>query len=213
MGVSACPCSAASSSTRSPRRCSWSPRICSSIPARVLRRSSTTLAGVASRISPIADSGRPAPSSHRIRPTRATCSRVWARQASRVSGTSSRPTERWWRTALTVVPVSSASRRIRMSTVPHATSRRTQAVRRHEPSRYVRRPRHVRRLRSSGRTGSCRGVRRRGARSSRVSGRSGWSLRSGPVHESEWAAMSRVAGPLGAGTPEAVRKGCRRAGG
>ena len=70
MGVSACPCSAASSSTRSPRRCSWSPRICSSIPARVLRRSSTTLAGVASRISPIANSGRPAPSSHRIRPAR-----------------------------------------------------------------------------------------------------------------------------------------------
>ncbi|ERK60883.1 hypothetical protein HMPREF0682_1846 [Propionibacterium acidifaciens F0233] len=31
-------------------------------------------------------------------------------------------------------------------------------------------------------------------------------------HESEWAAMSRVAGPLGAGTPEAVRKGRRRAG-
>jgi transposase len=30
-------------------------------------------------------------------------------------------------------------------------------------------------------------------------------------HESEWAAMRRVAGLLGAGTPETVRKWCRRA--
>ena len=30
-------------------------------------------------------------------------------------------------------------------------------------------------------------------------------------HESEWAAMGRVAGLLGVGTPETVRKWCRQA--
>ena len=97
-----------------------------------------------------------------------------------------------------------------MSTVPHATSRRTQAVRRHEPSRYVRRPRHVRRLRSSGRTGSCRGVRRRGARSSRMSGRSGWSLRSGPVTS---RSGRRCRGSPGRSAPGPRRRSGRGAGG
>lgn len=41
-------------------------------------------------------------------------------------------------------------------------------------------PRQVRRLRSLGRMESCQGVRRRGTRPSCVSGRSGWSPRSGP---------------------------------
>jgi hypothetical protein len=42
-------------------------------------------------------------------------------------------------------------------------------------------PRRVRRLRSLGRMESCQGVRRRGTRPSCVSGRSGWSPRSGPI--------------------------------
>lgn len=56
--------------------------------------------------------------------------------------------------------------------------------RRHHPQSQARRPeppRRVRRLRSLERMESCQGVRRRGTRSSCVSGRSGWSVRSGPI--------------------------------
>ena len=42
-------------------------------------------------------------------------------------------------------------------------------------------PRQVRRLHSLGRLESCQGVRRRGTRPSCVSGRSGWSPKSGPI--------------------------------
>lgn len=49
------------------------------------------------------------------------------------------------------------------------------------PDHFDEPPRQVRRLRSLGRMESCQGVRRRGTRPSCVSGRSGWSPRSGLI--------------------------------